>query len=118
MTDDERETRAFEAIIVSQLLREGDPTNLDDLPELTKEQKEKIDALPEDLVDRLWEAARNEQSCPSEETCDVMEDEEEFVGMNRAEEMDEETRNQLEAARKEVRDSMRKQQKDDDGANG
>ncbi len=116
MNENEREIRAFEAIIASQLLRERDPMNLDDLPELTDAQRSVMNALPANLVEGLWnevDEEPEEESLP-DEACTV--EEEEFVGMNRAEEMTDETRNALDEARKEVIESMRKR-KEQDGAN-
>ena len=115
MSENEREIRAFEAIIASQLLRERDPMNLDDLPELTEAQRTAMNAVPANFVEQLWDEVEDEseEECPSEETCTV--DEEEFVGMNRAEDMTEETRQALDQARKEVMESMKKR-KEQDGA--
>lgn len=116
MSENEREYRALEAIIASQLLRERDPRNLADLPELTDAQRVAMNALPANLVEQLWDevAGEPEEERPIEETCTV--EEEEFVGMNRAEEMTDETRSALDQARKEVIESMRKR-KEQDGAN-
>ena len=58
--DRERETRAFEALIVSQLCRERDLMNLDDLPELTDAQRAAMNALPSNLVEILWQEAQSE----------------------------------------------------------
>lgn len=115
MGDREREIRALEAIIVSQLLRERDPTNLDDLPELTDAQLAAMKTLPANLVERLWEEvdadSEEENRAPVDEECQV--EEEEFAGMNRAEEMSDETRDALDEARKEVLESMRKRREQD-----
>jgi hypothetical protein len=75
-----------------------------------------MNALPESIVEQLWDEVEHEseEDCPSVETCMV--EEEEFVGMNRAEDMTEETRNALDQARREVMESMKKQ-KEQDGAN-
>ena len=115
MGEHEREVRALEAIIVSQLLRERDPLNLDDLPELTDSQKAALNALPQNLVEQLWDEVESEaeEEAPAEEACEV--DDEEFAGMNRAEEMSEETRDALDQARREVLESMKKR-KEEDGA--
>ena len=116
MSENEREFRALEAIIASQLLRNSDPMNCDDLPDLTDTQLAAMNALPTNLVEQLWDEVgeESEEEYPGEETCMV--EEEEFVGMNRAEEMTEETRNALDEARKEVIESMKKR-KDHDSAN-
>ena len=115
MSENEREFRALEAIIASQLLRERDPMNLNDLPELTDSQRAAMNALPADLVEKLWDEVgeESEEECPAEETCMV--EEEECAGINRAEEMTDETRNALDKARKEVIESMKKR-KEQDGA--
>lgn len=109
MGEHEREIRALEAIIVSQLLRERDPLNLDDLPDLTDSQRAALNAVPPNLVEQLWHEVESEpdDEVPADETCAV--EEEEFAAMNRAEEMSEETRKALDAARKEVLESMKKQ---------
>jgi hypothetical protein len=116
MSEREREIRALEAIIVSQLLRERDPMNLDDLPELTDSQRAAMNALPTNLVENLWDEidAESDEECPSDSTSTI--DEVEFAGMNRAEEMTDETRKALDEARKEVIESMKKR-KDQDSAN-
>lgn len=117
MNEHEREIRALEAIIASQLLRDRDPMNLSDLPELTDSQRAAMNALPVNLVEELWDEAdeESEEECPVEDT--HMVEEEEFAGMNRAEEMTDETRNALDQARKEVIESMKKR-KEQDGAHG
>jgi hypothetical protein len=121
MSQDEREIRAFEAIIVSQLYRERDPMNLNDLPELTEGQMAAFKARPNDFVEKLWEEVENEgeedEEC-LEDTCDMEAAEEEFAAMNRAEKMDEETRRALDEARKEVLESMKKQRREQGGAHG
>lgn len=112
MSENEREIRALEAIIVSQLLRERDPMNLDDLPELPDTQRDSMNALPANLVEKLWDEVDDEyeEECPGEE---LAVQEEQFAGMNRAEEMTEETRNALNEARKEVIESMKKRREQD-----
>jgi hypothetical protein len=110
----EREERAFDALIVSHLLRDRDLTNLDDLPELTESERAAMNAVPEDLVENLWDG-ENERT-PDEASKDdatecVTEDEEEFAAMNRGEQMDEETKQKLDLARKEVIELMRRQQR-------
>lgn len=113
MSENEREIRAFEAIIASQLHRERDPMNLDDLPPLTESQRAKMNSLRANLVESLWDAVDEEPPCP--ETCEVNEEENELVGMNRADEMDDDTRKALDEARKEIIESMKKQWKERDG---
>lgn len=118
MGENERENRALQAVFVSQLLRERDPLNLDDLPELTDAQRAAMDALPSNLVEQIWDDPEDadDENCAGEETCSV--DEEEFAAMNRAEEMTDETREALDQARREVIESMKKKRKEQDGADG
>ena len=116
----EREERAFDALIVSHLLRERELTELNDLPDLTESQRAAMNAVPADLVDRLWDAESQESE--DEPTDDGLcglstEEEEEFAAMNRGEHMDEETKNKLDLARKEVLDAMRRQSKGEQDAN-
>lgn len=110
----EREERAFDALIVSHLLRERDLTDLNDLPDLTESQRAAMNTVPADLVDLLWNAedVDSTDDQQDDEACDfVTEEEEEYAAMNRGDEMDEETKTKLESARKEVLDAMRKQRK-------
>lgn len=109
--DKKREDRAFEAFIVSQVRRERDIMNLNDLPELTPEQRAAMNKLPSDLIERLWNKV-GEAEANGEEPCDELVDEELFAGMNRAEDMDEETRKKIEAARKKQIEELRKKRND------
>lgn len=114
----EREERAFDALIVSHLLRERELTELNDLPDLTEAQRAAMDAVPADLVDQLWNAD-DEQSAddPTDDgSCDLVIEEEEFAAMNRGEDMDEETKKKLDLARKEVLDAMRNPRKGEQDA--
>jgi hypothetical protein len=110
---DEREKRAFDALIVSNLLRDRDPEDLDDLPELPDAIKAKMSSLPADFVSKVW--AKTPEACIEE--CDelqeeVLMDEEMFAGSgaDRAD-MDEETWKKLAEARKLARETMRKKKK-------
>jgi hypothetical protein len=116
----EREERAFDALIVSHLLRDRDLTHPDDLPDLTESERAAMNAVPEDLVERLWdeENERTLDEAPEDDIGDCApEDEEEFVAMNRGEQMDEETKSKLDLARKEILDVMRRQKKGGQDAN-
>jgi hypothetical protein len=113
LSKDEREKRAFDALIVSNLLRDRDPEDLDDLPELPDAIKAKMNSLPDDFVSKLW--AKTPEACIEE--CDelqeeVLMDEEMFAGSgaDRAD-MDEETWKKLAEARKLARETMRKKRK-------
>ena len=50
----EREERAFEALIASQLRRDRDIDKPDDLPELTEADQAAMDALDPNLIESLW----------------------------------------------------------------
>jgi len=116
----EREERAFDALIVSHLLRERELTELNDLPELTESQRTAMNAVSADLVDQLWNAEDEDSADgqPDDEACDfVMEEEEEYAAMNRGDEMDEETKAKLDLAREEVLEAMRRQRKGQQDAN-
>ena len=109
--DQEREDRAFDALIVSHLLRERNVTDLSDLPQLSEPQRAAMSEVSSDIVDRLWdEADAGECEEPlSEMEFEAMQEDWEFVGANRAEEMDEATKKKLEDARNAVRELMRQQ---------
>lgn len=118
---DERENRAFDALIVSNLLRDRDPEHLDDLPELPDAIKAKMVSLPDDLVSKLW--AKTPEGCI--EDCEALEEasfEETFIdegqfagaGANRAD-MDEETKKKLDEARRIARETMIKKKKGNRG---
>jgi hypothetical protein len=117
----EREERAFDALIVSHLLRDRELTELNDLPDLTDSQRAAMNAVPADLVDQLWDAEdeRSADAPADDELCTSFteEVEEEFAAMNRGEQMDEDTKNKLDLARKEVLDAMRSHKKGEPDGN-
>jgi hypothetical protein len=116
----EREERAFDALIVSHLLRGRELSELNDLPDLTESQRAAMNSVPADLADQLWDAEDEQPADAStdNEFCNsVAEEEEEFAAMNRGEQMDEDTKNKLDLARKEVLDAMRSQKKGEQDAN-
>jgi hypothetical protein len=53
--DRKREERAFDLLIASQLGRERDVANPDDLPELTDEELAAMDSVPPDIIAQLWD---------------------------------------------------------------
>ncbi len=116
----EREDRAFEAFIVSQVRRKRDISNLDDLPELTDAERAAMDKLPADLVDKLWDKLSDvDDDVADDEACeDVHCGELAGAGMNRAEEMDEETRKKIAESRKKIADEIQKRKKGKDGGDG
>lgn len=110
----EREDRAFDALIISHMLRDRDFNDLNDLPPLTESQRKLMNSVPEDIVERMWNQAKAADSpCDVEETCEYAEDvaDLEFAGMNRADDMDEETKKKLEEARKLIIEAMRARKK-------
>jgi hypothetical protein len=113
LSRNERDKRAFDALIVSNLLRDRDITNLDDLPELSESQRARMNAVTSDIVDQLWDAAKEgcleECEALQEEALqeDAMQDEQLFAGANRAD-MDDETWQKILEARKRARDAIRK----------
>jgi hypothetical protein len=113
----EREEKAFEAFIVSQLRRKRDISNLDDLPELTEAEREAMNKLPADLVEQLWDSISDvDEDVPDEELCeDLQNGELAGAGMNRAEDMDDETRKKIAQARKKMAEEIQKRKKKDSG---
>jgi hypothetical protein len=113
----EREERALDALIVSQLRRDRDPDNIQDLPELTDEERAAMNALGASLANRLWSAAESEEDAVDQwsnahETAIV--DDEAFAAMNRAEEIDEQTKANIEKRRKEVLERLRRKKTAED----
>ncbi|MGO8752433.1 MAG: hypothetical protein ACLQNE_41365 [Thermoguttaceae bacterium] len=53
--DRKREERAFDLLIASQLGRERDIANPDDLPELTAEELAAMGSVPSDIIAQLWD---------------------------------------------------------------
>jgi len=115
----EREERAFDAVIVSHLLRDRELTDLNDLPELTESQRAAMNAVPADLVDGLWDADDEQlaDELADDQLCEPLIEEEEFAAMNRAEQMDDDTKKKLDLARQEVLDAMRSHKKGAEDAN-
>jgi hypothetical protein len=116
----DREDKAFEAFFVSQLRRKRDISNLNDLPELTEAEREAMNKLPADLVDKLWDSISDvDDDVPDEELCeDVRHGELAGAGMNRAEDMDEETRKKIDEARKKINEEIQEQKKKKDAGDG
>src|SRR4051794_40927992 len=97
----EREERAFEALIVSQLRKECDPDSVkpEDLPALSAKEKAALASLGSDLIERLWTDGKRilpevSASCRTSVASD------ELV-LNRAEDIDEETAKELSRRRAE-----------------
>lgn len=109
----EREDRAFDALIISHRLRERDFNDLDDLPPLTESQRKLMESVPGDIVRRLWNHATTEDLPCEVEHHELVEESEELeiVGMNRADDMDEDTKKKLEEARKLVIEALKEKKK-------
>lgn len=112
--DRDREDRAFEALILAQLRRERNCHDLNDLPELNDDERRSMKALPSDLIESLWEQAElSDEELPETELSGATSvDEDLFVGMNRADGPTDETKEQLDAARKEVLEQLKALKKD------
>jgi len=108
MTDrsnQERDQRALDALFVSQLRRHErcDDVDIERLPKLTKEDKEALDSLGPDFIRRLLAG-----SLPT--ISDAPEDANEELlcaggmsfGMNRADEIDEQSEAEIEQKRKAI----------------
>lgn len=111
MTMNEREDRALEALIVSQL-RRNDETESEHLPQLSDEDKSVLDSLGPDFIDRLYA----EEAPMEEQDSDGVEEhsEEMLAGMNRAENIDDDTKAELDRKRKEIIDRLKGEQEEDD----
>lgn len=112
------EDRALEALIVSQLRRERECCDINDLPELTAEERAVMNAAPADLIEKLWEqaeAADLDADDEEEEDCEAEVEEDLYVGMNRANGPTDETHKKLDEARKEVLDELKKLKKKGNG---
>lgn len=57
---DSREERALDALIVWQLRRERDITNLDDLPQLSEEELAAMNRIPDNFIEMILEADADE----------------------------------------------------------
>lgn len=106
----EREERAIDALIVSQL-RACDETDPNHLPELTDEEREALDSLGPDFVDKLL-AGDIEATEHATEELEVAGAGEAF-GMNRAKNIDEDTKEELDRKRQEIIDRIKKMEGED-----
>lgn len=106
----EREKRAIDALIVSQL-RACDETDINHLPELTDEEREALDSLGPDFVDKLLTGDIEPTEHASEEL--ELAGAGEAFGMNRAKDVDEETKEELDQKRQEIIDRIKKLERED-----
>ncbi len=110
----EREQRALDALIVSQLRAHEDEVDVEHLPELTDEEREAMDSFGPNFIDNLLagEIQPKADDDPPED-CELAVAGEEVFGMNRAEEIDEETAEELEKKRKEIIDRIKREEEDE-----
>lgn len=100
----EREQRALDALIVSQL-RACDETNVEHLPELTDDERASLDSLGIDFVERLL-AGQIEMPADAPHAESEVAMAGNAFGMNRAEQIDDETKKELDRKRKEIIDRL------------
>ena len=106
----EREERALDALIVSQL-RACDETDVNHLPELSDEERNALDSLGADFIDKLLAGE-------IASTAEVDGDEFELAsagdafGMNRAKEIDQTTKEELDRKRQEIIDRIRRMEEE------
>ena len=114
--DSKREDRAIDALIVSQLRSNRIDVDIEQLPELTQEEREQLDSLGEDFIDRLLAG----EVLPVVEE-EIIEEREVATaggafGMNRAKDIDEETKKELDQNRQEIIDRFKEQEESDGDA--
>ncbi len=124
----EREERALDALLVSALRRvdkDDDIIETDKLPQLTEEEKAAMNSLAPDFIDRILAGERPiaRRGKPNTSDPDECEDDLALAGsgadtcLNRAEEVDDETTEELERREREVLERKARERKDDgDGA--
>lgn len=107
----EREQRALDALIVSQLRAREDEVDVEHLPELTDEERDALDSFGAKFVDNLLagkiQPKGDEADDGPPEDCELAVADEEVFGLNRAEEIDEETKEELDEKRKEIIDRIK-----------
>jgi len=112
MSKDDREDRALDALIVSQL-RRNDETDVEHLPRLTKDEKAALDKLGPDFIDRLFAQETADGAGSSDSHGGTTYAQEEMAaGMNRAEDIDDETAEELEKKRKEIIDRVKREEEE------
>lgn len=114
--DSKREDRAIDALIVSQLRSNRIDVDIEQLPELTQEEREQLDSLGEDFVDRLLAG----EVLPVIEE-EIIEEREVATaggvfGMNRAKDVDEDTKKELDQNRQDIIDRIKEQEEGDGNA--
>lgn len=113
MMSSNREQRAIDALLVSQL--RSLPEDLASLPPLADDVREKLDSLGSDFIDRLLagDVRANEPTVvdePELQTCG------ENFGFNRAKDLDDTTREELDAKRKAIIERMKQIEENKDAS--
>ena len=113
----ERNQRALDALIVSQLRRheKSDEVDIEHLPQLTIEEKNALNSLGSNFIDRViaGEFLLDEDDSSEHEDNELLCAGGINYGMNRAEEVDEETECKLDEKRKEVIERLKKEKEKD-----
>lgn len=124
MTDrskQERDQRALDALFVSQLRRHenSDEVDVEHLPRLTKEDKQSLASLGPNFIDRLLagevQPVAEEPLVEDEEKEDLLCAGGMAYGMNRADEVVEETEEAIEEKRNEIIDKFKKTKEGENG---
>lgn len=117
MSAQDRETGALEALIVSRLrLGSAETIDITKLPTLTESEKASLKCLKPGFIQSIIENADlpdlSEDATDSCFEVDNVENRELILGLNRAEDIDPVTEEELERRRREMQDKMRE---DEDG---
>jgi hypothetical protein len=119
----EREELALDALLVSTLRRvdkDDDIVAPDKLPQLTEEEKAAMNALAPDFIDRILAGERpiqrkTESKCPSEGEHLALAGCGADTSMNRAEEVDDETQQELDEREREIVERKARERKQNGG---
>lgn len=110
-----REERAIDALFVSQL--RSNRTDVESHPELNEHDREQLRSLGDDFIERLF-AGEVEEICgtdeieePDDALCGTA------FGLNRAKDIDEETKAELDQKRQEIIERAKKTKEDRGDAN-
>jgi hypothetical protein len=111
---DEREQRAVDAIFVSQL-RGFDDASVESLPELNEAEMQGLDSLGEEFIEMLLSGELESTNLEQPEESSLAMAGEAF-GMNRAETIDDVTREELDRKRQEIIDRIKREENGDDSS--
>ncbi len=105
------ERRALDALIVSQL-RAHSEADVNNLPELTEEERDALDSLGPNFVEKLL-IGDIEPPVKSTDDKPELAAAGEIFGMNRAKDIDEKTKEELDKKRKEIIERVKKMERED-----